>query len=518
MKRVERGDTRRSRRDTRRRKRILGDRRVLAVKSQAVVAVAVLALALLLLVACGEAETTADPTPPPVAQLPTETATPLPTAEPTHTLVPTFTPLPTHTPTQTPTPTQTGTPTRTPTPSITPTPSNTPYPTLVMTPATAVPTPVDPFTTTARITNILLLGNDVPFAQGGRTDTMILLSLNRDTNTASLLSIPRDLYVYIPGWRMNRINTAFPRGYGMDYPGGGFGLIKDTFRYNFGLEVDHYVRIGFDGFKEAVDVMGGVEIVNNCPITDWRLIDPELDPQVEEHWELVTLEPSVYEMDGDLALWYVRSRRGSSDFERNRRQQQVLRAMLNQGVSLDLLSRLPSLWETYRGHIETDLSLAQMADLARLAPTVRDNGIQHLNLGLGGAVRSWREPESGSAVQLLQWETAEPILAQTMRPPALNRATRPAITVEVVSNDYILYRQAAENLAWYGFVPVLNYQEGPSPQFTQITYYAPNFKGSYDPLLRYALKQERTTVELAPVAESNYNFRVVLGHNFDPCR
>jgi polyisoprenyl-teichoic acid--peptidoglycan teichoic acid transferase len=473
----------------------------------------VIAFLAFLLAACGQE--TAVPTLIPVAQLPTETATPTETAVPEATLVSTFTPRPSRT--VTPTPTQTATPTQTPTPSITPSPSNTPYPTLVVTPATAVPTPVAPFTTTARITNILLLGNDVPFAQGGRTDTMILLSLNRDTNTASLLSIPRDLYVYIPGWRMNRINTAFPRGYGMDYPGGGFGLMKDTIRYNFGLEVDHYIRIGFDGFKEAVDVMGGVEIVNNCPITDWQLIDPELDPQVEEHWHMVTLEPGVYNMDGNLALWYARSRRGSSDFERGRRQQQLLRAMLNEGISLDLLARLPGLWDTYRGHIETDLSLAQMADLARLAPTVRDNGIQHLNLGLDGAVRSWREPESGAAVQLLQWETAEPILAQTMRPPALNRVARPAITVEVVTNDRILYRQAAENLAWYGFVPVLNYQDGPSPQFTQITYYAPNFKGSYDPLLRHALNQQRTTVELADPAESEYNFRVVLGHNFDPC-
>jgi polyisoprenyl-teichoic acid--peptidoglycan teichoic acid transferase len=264
--------------------------------------------------------------------------------------------------------------------------------------------------------------------------------------------------------------------------------------------------------------MGGVEIVNNCPLTDWRLIDPELDPQVEEHWEMVTLEPGIYEMDGDLALWYARSRRGSSDFERGRRQQQVLRAMLNQGVSLDLLARLPSLWETYRGHMETDLSLAQMADLARLAPTVRDNGIQHLNLGLDGASAVGVSRKADRPYSCCNGKRPNPFWPKRCDlPPSTGPRGRPSPSK---SSPTIASSTGRRPRIWPGMAlcPSSIIRRDRLPQFTQITYYAPNFKGSYDPLLRYALKQERTTVELAPVAESDYNFRVVLGHNFDPCR
>lgn len=74
-----------------------------------------------------------------------------------------------------------------------------------------------------------------------------------------------------PGWKMERINLALPHGNGSDYPGGGGQLLKDTLLYNFGIPVDYYIRIGFEGFKQVVDLLGGVEIVVNCRLTDWRL-------------------------------------------------------------------------------------------------------------------------------------------------------------------------------------------------------------------------------------------------------
>ncbi len=236
--------------------------------------------------------------------------------------VATMTPIPTVTASHTPVPT--ATPTNPSIPSTTPTASATPYPFAPLdpslpTPSTIVPTPVPAFVQPEEVTNILLLGNDVEWRQGGRTDTMIIISINRKTGTASMLSIPRDLYVYIPGWKMARINLALPHGHGSDYPGGGGQLVKDTILYNLGIPIDHYVRIGFNGFKEAVDVLGGIEVAASCPLSDWRLKEPDLDPTVEENWEIFDLEPGVYTMDGDLALWYARSRRTTNDFERGRR-------------------------------------------------------------------------------------------------------------------------------------------------------------------------------------------------------
>ncbi|MCA9968398.1 MAG: hypothetical protein KC423_29335, partial [Anaerolineales bacterium] len=145
-----------------------------------------------LLAAC---QTAPSATPSSVALLPTITNQPV--------LV---TAVSTHTPTLNPTP-ETATPAPptavSPTSTATPEPSATirPYPTLdftVATPATAVPSPVPPFPKPEHITNIVLLGNDVPFAQGGRTDSIIIVSINRQTKTAVLLTLPRDLYVVIP--------------------------------------------------------------------------------------------------------------------------------------------------------------------------------------------------------------------------------------------------------------------------------------------------------------------------------
>jgi LCP family protein required for cell wall assembly len=297
-----------------------------------------------------------------------------------------------------------------------------------------VPTPVVPFAKADHIINIILLGNDVATAQGGRTDSLILVSINRETETATMLSLPRDLFVVIPGWQMTRINLALPHGHGVNYPGGGGGLIKDTIEYNLGLPVDYYARIGFNGFKEAVDAVGGIEMVVNCSLTDWRLISPELDPEVEENWEQFTLPPGVHEMDGDLALWYARSRRSTNDFERGLRQQRILQAIFNQSLDADLLAELPDLWQAYQANIETDMDLPLLLELAVMAPAIAENGIRHLTLPLA-ALQGWREPATGGAVQLLQWEAAEPTLNQLMQPPALNRAANTALTVAVVTKD-----------------------------------------------------------------------------------
>ena len=385
------------------------------------------------------------------------------------------------------------------------------------TPATAVPSPVPPFPKPEHITNIVLLGNDVKYAQGGRTDSIIIVSINRQTKTAVLLTLPRDLYVVIPGWKMTRINLALPHGHGVNYPGGGGSLIKDTVEYNLGIPIDYYARIGFAGFRQVVDALGGVEIVNNCPLTDWRLSAPDLDPELEENWEQFTLEPGIHQMDGELALWYVRSRRTTNDFERGQRQQQLLRAIFNKGLSLDLLPELPQLWQTYQETIETDMTLPLLLELAALAPAVQENGIQHLVLA-GESVRAWREPGSGAAVQLLQWEEASATLARVMQPPLLNRASRPPLTVEVVTDDIIMYRQMAHNLAWYGFVPVWGQPEEPSPTRTRIEYFAPNRKESYDWLLSWLFHQQPDEILLqAETPEAANSYRVILGADANPC-
>ena len=177
----------------------------------------------------------------------------------------------------------------------------------------SVPDPVPLLDSSAYdLANYLLLGSDTSNPQNnGRTDAIMVVSVNRTAGTVALLSIPRDLYLYIPDWGMGRINTAYAHGEAVE-AGRGPQLLIDTIRYNLGLTIDHYARVDFIGFKRIVDGVGGVELPVDCAIQDWRLIEPDMDPTIEENWAIFTLPIGMQHVDGDLALWYVRSRRTSS--------------------------------------------------------------------------------------------------------------------------------------------------------------------------------------------------------------
>jgi LCP family protein required for cell wall assembly len=470
-----------------------------------------------------------------VAISPPETATDIPaTKEPTRVIPPTNTPKVSPQATSIPAtdaepdvpPTLTVSPTHTPVPSLTPTSRPLVVPSL---PANGngdvpvdpeLPQPVPTYAVPPNTTNILLLGSDVSLEDGiGRTDTMIIVAVDTERQTASMVSLPRDLYVYIPGWKTNRLNTALSHGSSVGYPRGAVALLKDTILYNFGVPIHYYAQVDFDGFKNAVDISNGIDVPVSCQLRDWRLIAPDLDPNVEDNWEEYTLEPGIHHMDGDMALWYVRSRRTTSDFDRGRRQQQVLRLMLNQGVDFGLVPNLPEMWNTYKDTVNTDLDIGRMLQLASLAPGVRENGVQHLYI-VGDQLQPYEVPESGARVQLPVWENMQDTFRRLFLPPALNKATRPPITVEVVnhSGNPEIALLAADNLEWYGFEPVITEHDGPAGDPTTLSYYAQNFKGSYDWLLSWIFDKQKTEIELVPDTVYDYNYRIVLGPDYDPCR
>ena len=495
-------------------------------------------IAVLLLVSCDSNSLVPTPTPATlnIAKRPTSTPTALP---PTETSLPTNTPRPTSDdPDVTQVPEDTPTTTPTPSPTLTPSPTSKPVsnPTLDATvavgflregeptPAVPIPTAVPTFEVPKGTTNILLLGSDDPIGNDdpGRTDTMLIVTINPDGPTASMISLPRDLFVYIPGFTMNRLNTAMSRGETVDYTDGGIGMLKQTILYNFGIPIHYYAQVDFQGFQEIVDAMGGVELAVSCERRDWRLKSPELDIEDPDNWEIFTLEPGVHQMDGDLALWYARSRLMDplSDWGRSRRQQQLLRAMFNQGVDLGLVTELPTLWNTYKNTIETDMDFGKMLQLATMAPAVRENGIQ--NLYLAGKTESFVTP-GGAAVQVPKWEgrgMMEDTFQQLFRPPALNRASRPPITIEIINatGNPDMALLAADNLAWFGFAPTIGETPAQTAEFTQISYYKPNFKESYDWLMAWIFDKKTSEIELASDENYEYDYQVVLGEDYNPCR
>jgi LCP family protein required for cell wall assembly len=382
----------------------------------------------------------------------------------------------------------------------------------VPTPSTAVPSPVPTFETSDEITNVLLLGNDVPLeTEGARTDTMIIVSINNEEQTASMISLPRDLYVYHPGKIMNRLNAAMSLG--------GVEQMQQTILYNFGIPIHYYARIDFEGFQQVVDAMGGIDLAVSCRLQDWRLISPELDPQLEENWHQFALEPGVHHMDGDTALWYARSRLSSSDFDRGRRQQQLLHAMFNQGVDLNLIAEAPALWETYRDAVDTDLDIGRLLQFATLAPAIRENGVQHLYL-VNGMV-PWTTTD-GANVQLPIWD-GEGNFGETFsrlyQPPTLKRATRPAVTVEIInaSGNPDMALLAADNLAWYGFIPIISEETPSTETTTRLEFYHPTFKDAYEWLISWIVDMRRSEIELVEDAAYEYDYRLILGEDYDPC-
>jgi len=385
----------------------------------------------------------------------------------------------------------------------------------VSTPATAIPTAVPQYSVPSGTTNILLLGSDAPVGDSGvkRTDTMIIVSINRESSTASMISLPRDLFVYIPGGTMSRLNSAITLG--------GVNLLKQTILYNFGVPIHYYAQIDFDGFEDVVDSVGGVGVAVTCPFKDWKIKSPELDPEDEDNWYVHELEPGIYEMDGETALWYARSRLMSDDFDRGRRQQQLLRGLLNQGVKLDLVSQAPVLWNSYKDAIETDMDIGRMLQIASLAPGIRENGIQ--NLYLLGKTEPWIVPETNAQVQLPVWEgpgKMQETFQRLFLPPALNKASRAPIVVEIInaSGNEQMAQLAAENLAWYGFVPQIGEDEPSPEEKTTLTYFGPNFKGSYDWLISWVFHLGRDDIILNDQdTKYEYDYRVVLGEDFDPC-
>ncbi len=370
------------------------------------------------------------------------------------------------------------------------------------------------------ILNVLLLGSDTENpVNAGRTDAIMLVSINWTAGTVNLLSIPRDLFVYIPGWTMQRINTAFGYGEHNGIEGGGVALLRDTILYNLGVRVDFYARVDFVDFRRIVDALGGVEIAVDCAIQDWRLIEPELDPEVEEHWELFTLPVGVHLMDGDLALWYARSRRTSSDFDRGRRQQDLMRALWRRLRDLGLLNQLPALWGQVVEIVETDMQLADLLGLVPLALTIDASRIAHFTFRPNEEVRAWRTPD-GASVQLLVPDRAQGLLNDFMQPPTQNRLVQGGPVVEVLNaTGYAgLDQVAADGLAWEGFLALAGGEEQGQHRAVSVVYdYTGRSKGSAVDALLEALRLPPEAVIVEPDPDRAVDYRVVLGADYRSC-
>ena len=220
---------------------------------------------------------------------------------------------------------------------------------------------------------ILLLGIDQREDQAGpwRTDTMIVVTVDPATKTAGILSIPRDLWVTVPGFGEHKINTAHFIGDMEKYPGGGPALAKKTVRNLLGIPIDYYVRVNFTGFERLIDAVGGITVDVE------KAIDDDKYPDGNYGYTEVHIAAGIQHMDGKTALQYARSRHGTSDYDRSRRQQKLLMACRDKALSMDIsVDRIPEILRIVGDSVQTDLNLSELTALARVAGEIEFESIK----------------------------------------------------------------------------------------------------------------------------------------------
>ena len=235
------------------------------------------------------------------------------------------------------------------------------------------PTP-EPWDGAKRVT-VLTMGLDYRDWLAGegppRTDSMMLLTIDPVNGTAGMLSIPRDLWVNIPGgFGYGRINTAYQLGEGNRLPGGGPQLAMDTVEELLGVPVDYYAQIDFSAFVRFIDEIGGVKI----DVPEKIVVDPLGDNNSK------TLKPGRQVLPGELALAYARARKTEGgDFDRAQRQQQVIIGIRDRILSLNILPSLVAksgvLYQELSSGIHTNLNLDEVIKLAWLAMQIPEEKI-----------------------------------------------------------------------------------------------------------------------------------------------
>ncbi len=340
-----------------------------------------LLLALVVLASCG----TPQPSPTP-AQSATATASVLPSVTPSATAYLTRTPTPTAT-----------------YDTLRPWGS---YPTPRYTPMTPIPPPLSGLVLDREVQALVLVGTDrnVPFI--GRTDAILLMLYHPRLGRASIISLPPDLLVYIPGYTMQRLEVSYALGGGR--------MLSQTIEYNFGIRPVHWALVHLDEFTQFIDkTLGGLDVT---------VLQAYPDPKL-----CGGIPTGVFHMSGEQVLCYIRFRLGTNESDRNRRQQEVFRTILLRLLQNGNLARLPEIYAAFQKTVETNLALPDMLGYIPFALKLGDPS--RINFyQLSKDLPTWEMPnETGRRVFLAERAYIQPVLQQ-----AANFLLTPAPLAEIV--------------------------------------------------------------------------------------
>lgn len=385
--------------------------------------------------------------------------------------------------------------------------------------------------------NILLLGIGGEGHDGGQlSDTMILASLKPSTKQLSLLSIPRDLAVEIPGYGVKKINAA--SAYGEEkHPGKGGELSAQVVSQTFDVPIHYWVRVDFKAFAQLIDNMGGVVVDIERSFTDTQY------PTYDYGYQTISFQVGKQKLTGEQALQYIRSRHGNNnennDFARNRRQQRLLTAVRGQLFTSEVLqdtSKVKSIISTLLKYTSTNLSVSAALGFLQEAPDMMTVQPQFHVLSADPKTGLLREvvneygyflvPRDGDFTQLKQLSqtifdvtpTPTPVISYT--PPPTPKPTKPApqtATVAVLNGTWeVGYAASTKELLESNGVAVSSIGNTANRDSTITTVYqisdttaAETTVNRITPILTNAIVSR----QIPPDAPKNVDILVILGKN-----
>jgi len=257
--------------------------------------------------------------------------------------------------------------------------------------------------------NILVLGTDKRENDPehyARSDTLLLANVDTVARKVGVMSIPRDLVMDVPGYGKNKVNAAYLFGEYYQLEGGGQALAVQTISQFFNTPIDYYVAINFDGFRKVVDTVGGVDIDVPYSLDDYNYpSDDEGDTFGEIH---VHFDEGWQHMDGKTALRYARTRHADNDFARSRRQLQIILAVRQKAMSLNLIPVLPNLIDDLGGMVQTNIPFDQQLGLAQLGYNIDASNIYTASID-GSMILPEILPDGTEGLKL-DMEVAQPML------------------------------------------------------------------------------------------------------------
>ena len=208
---------------------------------------------------------------------------------------------------------------------------------------------------------VMIMGVDERADDVGRSDTLMIATLDPDKNQAALLSVPRDTRVKIKGYGFDKINAA--------YAYGGRKLTQETIESLLNTHIDHYIKINVHGFTKIIDALGGIDI------------DVEKRMYYEDPWDddgglYIDLQPGMQHMDGKTAITYVRYRDEEGDIGRIKRQQNFMKAVMDKLVSPTIIPKLPAIVSAVSDSVETDMSVSEILSFLGTLQDAKDNGLK----------------------------------------------------------------------------------------------------------------------------------------------